>query len=71
MRALIAQEKGDRDPWDLKLVRGGLMDIEFVAQYLTLAFAHDQAGDPRRLDPRGRSTRRAGRAHRRRVTSRR
>ncbi len=40
MRALIAQEKGDRDVWDLKLVRGGLMDIEFVAQYLTLAFAH-------------------------------
>ncbi len=40
MRALIAQEKGDRDPWDLKLVRGGLMDIEFVAQYATLAFAH-------------------------------
>jgi [glutamine synthetase] adenylyltransferase / [glutamine synthetase]-adenylyl-L-tyrosine phosphorylase len=40
MRALIAREKGDRDPWDLKLVRGGLMDIEFVAQYLSLAFAH-------------------------------
>jgi glutamate-ammonia-ligase adenylyltransferase len=40
MRALIAREKGDRDPWDLKLVRGGLMDIEFVAQYATLAFAH-------------------------------
>ncbi len=40
MRALIAQEKGDRDPWDLKLVKGGLMDVEFVAQYLSLAFAH-------------------------------
>jgi len=40
MRALIAQEKGDRDPWDLKLVKGGLMDIEFVAQYLSLAFAN-------------------------------
>jgi glutamate-ammonia-ligase adenylyltransferase len=39
MRALIAKEKGDHDPWDLKLVRGGLMDVEFVAQYLTLAFA--------------------------------
>ena len=57
MRALIAQEKGDRDAWDLKLVAGGLMDIEFVAQYLTLAFAHDQARDPRRLDPPRRSTR--------------
>ncbi len=53
MRALIAKEKGDRDPWDLKLVRGGLMDVEFVAQYLTLAFAHDR---PEILDV---STRRA------------
>ena len=44
MRALIASEKGDRDPWDLKLVRGGLMDIEFVAQYLSLAFAHARPG---------------------------
>src|SRR5271157_4894169 len=40
MRALIAQEKGDSDPFDLKLVKGGLMDIEFVAQYLSLAFAN-------------------------------
>jgi glutamate-ammonia-ligase adenylyltransferase len=38
MRALIAKEKGDEDPWDLKLVRGGLMDVEFVAQFLSLAF---------------------------------
>jgi glutamate-ammonia-ligase adenylyltransferase len=41
MRALIAKEKGDSDPWDLKLVAGGLTDIEFVAQYVQLAFAHD------------------------------
>ena len=53
MRALIAQEKGDSDPWDLKLVKGGLMDIEFVAQYLSLAFAHAQPGNSRRLDPQG------------------
>ena len=39
MRKLIAQEKGDQDPWDLKIVAGGLIDIEFVAQYLTLAEA--------------------------------
>ena len=39
MRMLIAQEKGDEDPWDLKLVSGGLTDIEFVSQYLTLAHA--------------------------------
>jgi [glutamine synthetase] adenylyltransferase / [glutamine synthetase]-adenylyl-L-tyrosine phosphorylase len=41
MRRLIASEKGDTDIWDLKLVSGGLMDIEFIAQYLQLAFAHD------------------------------
>jgi glutamate-ammonia-ligase adenylyltransferase len=39
MRDLIAREKGDQDPWDLKLVSGGLIDIEFVAQFLTLAGA--------------------------------
>ncbi len=41
MRALIAKEKGDADVWDLKLALGGLIDIEFIAQYLQLAFAHD------------------------------
>ena len=40
MRDLIAREKGESDPWDLKLVSGGLIDIEFAAQYLTLAHAH-------------------------------
>lgn len=44
MRSLIAQEKGDADAWDLKLVSGGLLDIEFVAQYLTLAHAHAHPG---------------------------
>ena len=39
MRALIASEKGDSDVWDLKLAAGGLIDIEFIAQYLQLAFA--------------------------------
>ena len=42
MRALVAQEKGDADPWDLKLVSGGLLDIEFIAQYCVLAFACDR-----------------------------
>jgi len=36
MRSLIAREKGDQDHWDLKLVSGGLTDIEFIAQYLVL-----------------------------------
>jgi len=41
MRHLIAQEKGDSDPWNLKLARGGLMDIEFIAQ--TLVLMHSKA----------------------------
>jgi len=36
MRARIAKEKGTRDPWELKQVRGGLVDLEFIAQYLQL-----------------------------------
>jgi [glutamine synthetase] adenylyltransferase / [glutamine synthetase]-adenylyl-L-tyrosine phosphorylase len=41
MRARIAQAKGTIDPWDLKQVRGGLVDIEFIAQYLQLIYAVD------------------------------
>ena len=44
MRALIAREKGDSDPWDLKLAAGGLIDIEFVAQFVQLAFARKHPG---------------------------
>ncbi len=40
MRDLIAQEKGDDNPWDLKLARGGLTDLDFIAQALVLAQAH-------------------------------
>ena len=36
MRDLIEQEKPPRDIWDLKLIPGGLIDIEFIAQYLRL-----------------------------------
>ncbi|SFB64503.1 glutamate-ammonia-ligase adenylyltransferase [Rhizobium sp. NFR07] len=36
MRALIETEKPPRDSWDLKLIPGGLVDIEFIAQYLRL-----------------------------------
>jgi len=39
MRAAIAKEKGDRDRWDLKYAAGGLIDIEFIAQYLQLVHA--------------------------------
>ncbi|MET0606106.1 MAG: bifunctional [glutamine synthetase] adenylyltransferase/[glutamine synthetase]-adenylyl-L-tyrosine phosphorylase [Beijerinckiaceae bacterium] len=37
MRKLIAQEKGEDDPDDLKNAAGGLTDIEFLAQFLTLS----------------------------------
>jgi glutamate-ammonia-ligase adenylyltransferase len=39
MRRAIAAEKGDSARWDLKYVAGGLIDIEFVAQYLQLIHA--------------------------------
>ncbi len=39
MRAAIAKEKGDADPWDLKYAAGALVDIEFIAQYLQLVHA--------------------------------
>ncbi len=41
MRALIAREKGEADCWDLKLASGGLIDLEFIAQYLSLRHGHD------------------------------
>jgi [glutamine synthetase] adenylyltransferase / [glutamine synthetase]-adenylyl-L-tyrosine phosphorylase len=42
MRELIAREKGDSDPFNLKLVAGGLIDLEFIAQYLALRYAKAQ-----------------------------
>jgi glutamate-ammonia-ligase adenylyltransferase len=39
MRAAIAKEKGDSDRWDLKYAAGGLIDIEFITQFLQLAHA--------------------------------
>ncbi len=39
MRNAIAVEKGDGDRWDLKHAAGGLVDIEFIAQYLQLVHA--------------------------------
>jgi [glutamine synthetase] adenylyltransferase / [glutamine synthetase]-adenylyl-L-tyrosine phosphorylase len=41
MRRAIALEKGESDVWDLKYVAGGLVDIDFIAQYLQLAHAAD------------------------------
>jgi glutamate-ammonia-ligase adenylyltransferase len=39
MRGAIAQEKGDSNRWDLKYAAGGLVDLEFIAQYLQLVHA--------------------------------
>src|SRR5258705_477933 len=47
MRRAIAQEKGDDKRWDLKYAAGGLVDIEFIAQYLQLVHA---AAAPEILD---------------------
>jgi glutamate-ammonia-ligase adenylyltransferase len=46
MRVLLAEERPPRGFWDLKLSEGGLVDIEFAAQYLQLINAH--AGGPLR-----------------------
>jgi glutamate-ammonia-ligase adenylyltransferase len=42
MRRAIAQEKGETDYWDLKYAAGGMVDIDFIAQYLQLVHAHDK-----------------------------
>ena len=39
MRARIEADKGTTNFWDLKQVRGGLVDLEFIAQYLQLVHA--------------------------------
>lgn len=44
MRQRIAAEKGTTRIWDLKQVRGGLVDLEFIAQYLQLIHAPEHPG---------------------------
>ena len=39
MRQRIVAAKGTADPWDLKQIRGGLVDIEFIVQFLQLVHA--------------------------------
>ncbi len=39
MRHRLAREKGTGSCWNLKQVRGGLIDLEFTCQYLQLIFA--------------------------------
>lgn len=44
MRQRIEAEKGTDDIWDIKQVRGGLLDIEFIAQFLQLVHANAHPG---------------------------
>ncbi len=44
MRERIAKEKGTTNIWDLKQVRGGLVDLEFIAQFLQLVWADKAPG---------------------------
>ena len=39
MRARIFREHGSDDPWNIKHARGGLVELEFLAQFLQLRFA--------------------------------
>ena len=41
MRRRMAAEHGTNSPWRIKHVPGGLVDIEFLTQYLQLRHAHD------------------------------
>ncbi|WP_366556087.1 bifunctional [glutamine synthetase] adenylyltransferase/[glutamine synthetase]-adenylyl-L-tyrosine phosphorylase [Aquibaculum sediminis] len=39
MRQRIAKQHPGRSPWDIKYMRGGLYDLDFIAQYLQLRHA--------------------------------
>ncbi len=41
MRTLIDKEKPPESKWDMKLIAGGLIDLEFIAQYMAL-MAHSR-----------------------------
>lgn len=40
MRARIESEFPSKNPWELKYVRGGLVDLEFICQHLQLVHGH-------------------------------
>ncbi len=44
MRSLTLQEKDKGDPWDLKNSRGGLLDVEYIAQFLQVVQAEQHPG---------------------------
>ncbi len=43
MRERMVRERGSDNVWQLKQVRGGLVDLEFICQFLQLAHAADAA----------------------------
>ena len=53
MRAAIAKEKGDANPWDFKYAAGGLIDIEFIAQFFAADARRRGAGHSRYVDGAG------------------
>lgn len=42
IREKIAQQYPTSEPWAIKYVRGGLIDVEFIVQYLSLLHAKDR-----------------------------
>jgi glutamate-ammonia-ligase adenylyltransferase len=44
MRERMAAERAAETPWDVKNRRGGLIDVEFLCQYLQLRHGHDHPG---------------------------
>jgi [glutamine synthetase] adenylyltransferase / [glutamine synthetase]-adenylyl-L-tyrosine phosphorylase len=40
MRGLMLREHKPGSPWDIKRARGGLVEVEFIAQFLQLVHAH-------------------------------
>ena len=47
MRAMIEKEKGARDIWQTKNYNGGLIDVEFIAQFLQIVHAAEHPAHPR------------------------
>ncbi len=44
MRERMERDRAADDFWSIKRYRGGMIDIEFIAQYLQLRHAHDRPG---------------------------
>lgn len=46
MRDRVQKERGENDPWSMKTVPGGLIDVEFAAQFAVLSGLERRAGEP-------------------------